>query len=67
MKVSVFITTDEEKVRRPGEDVEGVGVMKDEEIKFEELEVSNILNGEGDTTLLQYTLKYISLMEVDKL
>ena len=41
--------------------------MKDEEIKFEELEVSNILNGEGGTTLLQYTLKYISLMEVDKL
>ena len=46
-------------------------MMKDEEIKFEEIEVSHTLSGEGvsqgDDTLLSYTLIYISLMDVDKI
>ena len=30
-----------------GEEVEGVGVMKNEELKFEEIESSHTLGGEG--------------------
>ena len=62
-----------------GEGVEGVGVMKDEDLKFEEIEdslklggVGEVTRGEGtgegvDTTLLSYTLKYISLTDVYKI
>ncbi len=39
----VFIITD--KVKLVGEEVKGVGVMKDEELKLEEIEVSHTLGG----------------------
>jgi hypothetical protein len=39
----VFIITD--KAKLVGEEVKGVGVMKDEEIKFEEIEASHTLGG----------------------
>jgi hypothetical protein len=39
----VFIITD--KVKVVGEEVKGVGVMKDEELKLEEIEVSHTLGG----------------------
>ena len=41
--MSVFIITD--KAKLVGEEVQGVGVMKDEEIKLEEIEASHILGG----------------------
>ena len=41
--VCVFIITDKEKIG--GEEVKGVGVMKDEELKLEEIEVSHTLGG----------------------
>jgi hypothetical protein len=34
-----------------GEEVEGVGVMKDEELKFEEIEVSHTLDGDSHVKL----------------
>jgi hypothetical protein len=37
--IMLFIMTDKTKTRR-GEEVEGVGVMKDEEIQIEEIEDS---------------------------
>ncbi len=40
---SVFIITD--KAKLVGEEVKGVGVMKDEELKFEEIEASHTLGG----------------------
>jgi hypothetical protein len=39
----VFITTD--KAKLVGEEAKGVGVMKDEEIKLKEIEVSLTLGG----------------------
>jgi hypothetical protein len=39
----VFIVTDKEKL--VGEEVKGVGVVKDEEFKFQEIEVSHTLGG----------------------
>jgi hypothetical protein len=39
----VFIITDKTKV--VGEEAKSVGVMKDEELKFEEIEVSHTLGG----------------------
>ena len=39
----VFIITD--KAKLVGEEVKGVGVMKDEEIKIEEIEASLTLGG----------------------
>ncbi len=39
----VFIITDKENL--VGEDVKGVGVMKDEDLKVEEIEVSHTLGG----------------------
>jgi hypothetical protein len=39
----VFIITD--KVKLVGEEVKGVGVMKDEVLKLEEIEVSHTLGG----------------------
>ena len=39
----VFIITD--KVKLVGEEVKGVGVMKDEELQFEEIETSLTLGG----------------------
>jgi hypothetical protein len=39
----VFIITDNAKL--VGEEVKGVGVMKDEEIKLEEIEASHTLGG----------------------
>ena len=39
----MFIITD--KVKLVGEEVKGVGVMKDEELKLEEIEVSHTLGG----------------------
>ena len=58
---------------------EGVGVMKDEEIKLEEIEDSHTLGGSGevvrgevsvpregvDATLLSDTLRYINLVVSD--
>jgi hypothetical protein len=44
-----------------------VGVMKGEEIKFEEIEVSHTLGGVGDDTFLSYTLRYVSLTDLDRL
>ncbi len=41
--------------------------MKDEEVKFEEIESSHKLGGVGRSTLLSYTLKYISLTDLDRL
>ena len=41
--VDVFIMTD--KVNLVGEEVKGVGVMKDEELKLEEIEASHTLGG----------------------
>ena len=41
---------------------EGVGVMKDEDIKLEEIEDSHTLGAPGDTTLLSDTLGYITLV-----
>ena len=58
-----------------GSKVEGVGVMKDEELKFEEVESSHTLGGAGEVTrgegrgegidasLLTYTLRYIILAD----
>ena len=43
VSINVFIITDKTKV--VGEEVKGVGVMKDEELKFEEIESSHILGG----------------------
>ncbi len=42
-KFIVFIITD--KAKLVGEEVKGVGVMKDEEVKLEEIEVSHTLGG----------------------
>ena len=39
----LFIMTD--KAKLVGEEVKGVGVMKDEELKFEEIEGSHTLGG----------------------
>jgi hypothetical protein len=39
----VFIITDKSKL--VGEEVKGVGVMKDEELKFEEIKSSHTLGG----------------------
>jgi hypothetical protein len=39
----VFIITD--KAKLVGEEVKGVGVMKDEELKLEEIEVSHTWGG----------------------
>ena len=39
----VFIITD--KAKLVGEEVKGVGVMKDEELKLEEIEASHTLGG----------------------
>ena len=39
----VFIITD--KVKLVGEETKGDGVMKDEEVKLEEIEVSHTLGG----------------------
>ncbi len=39
----MFIITD--KVKLVGEEVKGVGVMKDEELKLEEIESSHTLGG----------------------
>ena len=39
----MFIVTD--KVKLVGEEVKGVGVVKDEELKFQEIEVSHTLGG----------------------
>jgi hypothetical protein len=39
----VFIITD--KAKLVGEEVKGVGVMKDEELKLEEFEASHTLGG----------------------
>jgi hypothetical protein len=39
----VFTITDKAKLL--GEEAKGVGVLKDEEIKFEEIEVSHTLGG----------------------
>ena len=39
----VFIITD--KAKLVGEEVKGVGVMKDEELKLEEIETSHTLGG----------------------
>ena len=39
----VFIVTDKSKL--VGEETKGVGVMKDEELKLEEIEVSHTLGG----------------------
>ena len=75
----MFIITDKTKLR--GKEVEGVGVMKDEDLKFEEIEsshtiggtrVGEVVRGEGrgagvDSTLLSYTLKYIRLTEVGRI
>ena len=41
--VGVFIITDKRKI--VGEEVKGVGVMKDEELNLEEIEVSHTLGG----------------------
>ena len=41
--------------------------MKDEELKNEEIEVSHTRVERGDTMLMTYTLKYISLTYVDTL
>jgi hypothetical protein len=41
MVSSVFIITDKAKV--VGEEAKGVGVMKDEELRLEEIEVSHTL------------------------
>jgi hypothetical protein len=43
MSTSVFIITD--KTKLVGEEVKGVGVMKDEELKVEEIESSHTLGG----------------------
>ena len=43
LKLFVFIITD--KAKLVGEEVKGVGVMKDEELKFEEIEGSHTLGG----------------------
>jgi hypothetical protein len=40
---SVFIITD--KAKLVGEEAKGVGVMKDEELKIEEIEASHTLGG----------------------
>jgi hypothetical protein len=42
---TVFIITDKAKLEIVGEEVKGVGVMKDEEIKLEEIEASHTLGG----------------------
>ncbi len=42
-RVSVFIITDKTKV--VGEETKGVGVIKDEELKLEEIEASLTLGG----------------------
>ena len=43
LKLFVFIITD--KAKLVGEEAKGVGVMKDEEIKLEEIEASRTLGG----------------------
>ena len=45
--VCVFIITDKEKASRGGLEVKGVGVMTDEEIKLEEIEVSHTQGGQS--------------------
>ena len=61
----MFIITEriKRKVGDPGEEVEGVGVMKEEEIKPEEIEDSHTLGGSGRyyTDVIH---KYISLTDV---
>ena len=42
-KLCVFIITD--KAKLVGEEVKGVGVIKDEEVRIEEIEVSHTLGG----------------------
>ena len=42
-EICVFIITD--KAKLVGEEAKGVGVMKDEELKIEEIEVSHTLGG----------------------
>jgi hypothetical protein len=43
--------------------------MKDEEVKLEEIEVSHTLGGYRSVgvTLMSYTLKYVSLTDLDRL
>ena len=50
-------------------EVKGVGVMKDEEVKLEEIEVSHTLGGYRSVgvTLMSYTLKYVSLTDLVRL
>jgi hypothetical protein len=43
--ICVFIIMDKVKARIVGEEVKGVGFMKDEEIKLEEIESSHTLGG----------------------
>ena len=41
--------------------------MKDEELNLEEIESSHTLDGTGRCTLLSYTLRYVSLTDLDRL
>ena len=50
----VFIITD--KAKLVGEEVKGVGDMKDEELKFEEIESSHTLGGSGSYTPVIHTV-----------
>ena len=47
----MFIITDKVKGRRGREEVEGVGVMKDEELKLAEIEASHTLGRAGEVVL----------------
>jgi hypothetical protein len=52
----VFIITDKAKSSRGG--VKGVGVMKDEELKLEEIETSHTLGGYGKVQMLFCQIHY---------
>ncbi len=49
---------------RKGGGREGVGVVKDEEIKFVEIEASHTLGGVGRYYVQTYTLRYVSLTDL---